>query len=299
MSFASEQGVPFETIEIEAVREPGAGEIEVLLDGHLEKQIDLAADRVESFVFRLRAQRAGAQLRELRIRTTKDRKVSIASASIYANGAGLTYNSVGYVGATVGILKKMEQKLLASDLRRIDPQIVVLSFGTNEAADRSLDLVKYRETYEGVVEKIRSTLPRAIIVMILPPDFSQLSPECPKEKVTEAICASASSRISSPASFPSSAPQCVWQTPANLAFVRETQRDIAKQRGFASWDWAEIMPSDCGAHEWNKMTPALMSRDHVHFTVEGYKRSADQFLETLIPIIESVRTDVTARSGPH
>ena len=32
-----------------------------------------------------------------------------------------------------------------------------------------------------------------------------------------------------------------------------------------------------------------MAKDHVHFTIEGYKKSADQFLNTLIPVIEKVR----------
>ena len=32
-----------------------------------------------------------------------------------------------------------------------------------------------------------------------------------------------------------------------------------------------------------------MSRDHVHFTAEGYKRSAEQFLNVLLPMIEKVR----------
>ena len=32
-----------------------------------------------------------------------------------------------------------------------------------------------------------------------------------------------------------------------------------------------------------------MAKDHVHFTIEGYKKSADQFLRTLIPVIEKVR----------
>jgi lysophospholipase L1-like esterase len=292
---AAERPVPFETVEIEALREPGAGAIEVLIDGHLEKRVDLAADHVEPFLLRLRAQRANAELHEIQIRTTKDRKVSLASVSIYANGAGLTYNSVGYVGATAGIVNKMEPKLFASDLRRIDPQIVVLSFGTNEAADKDLDLAKYKQTYEGVIEKVKSALPDAAIVMILPPDFNLSSPDCPKEKVKEAMCsASASWRVADATSVPSSGLQCIWQTPANLALVRNTQRDIAKRRGIAYWNWAEIMPSDCGADQWNKMTPALMSRDHVHFTIEGYRWSADQFLDTLIPVIDRVRADTPA-----
>jgi hypothetical protein len=32
----------------------------------------------------------------------------------------------------------------------------------------------------------------------------------------------------------------------------------------------------------------------VHFTVEGYKKSAEQFLNTLIPVIEKVRVGENA-----
>ena len=49
------------------------------------------------------------------------------------------------------------------------------------------------------------------------------------------------------------------------------------------------MPSECGAHQWFTASPPLMSRDHVHFTAEGYKRSAEQFLNVLLPMIEKVR----------
>jgi lysophospholipase L1-like esterase len=55
------------------------------------------------------------------------------------------------------------------------------------------------------------------------------------------------------------------------------------------WNWASIMPGECGAHQWFTASPPLMSRDHVHFTAEGYRKSAEQFLNTLIPLIEKVR----------
>jgi hypothetical protein len=37
-----------------------------------------------------------------------------------------------------------------------------------------------------------------------------------------------------------------------------------------------------------------MSRDHVHFTGEGYRKSAEQFLNTLIPVIEKVGVGANA-----
>jgi lysophospholipase L1-like esterase len=291
MSFISEPPIPFEAVEIEALREPEAGAIEIILDGHLEKHYELAADRVEPVVIRISAQHANAHLHGIQIKTMDDRKVTIASVSIYNNSTGLTYNSVGFVGATVGILNKMDGNLLASDLSRINPQVIVLSFGTNEAADKNLDIAKYRKTYEEVIEKIRSTLPNAAIVMILPPDFNQLSPGCPKEKVREATCEATSWHVADATGASPSDRQCVWQTPTNLALVRDTQRELAKRYDLAYWDWAALMPSECGAYQWSKMTPPLMSRDHIHFTPEGYRRSADQFLDTLIPIIEKVRAE--------
>jgi lysophospholipase L1-like esterase len=49
------------------------------------------------------------------------------------------------------------------------------------------------------------------------------------------------------------------------------------------------MPSECGAHRWATASPQLMAKDHVHFTIQGYKKSAEGFLKTLIPVIEKVR----------
>ena len=55
------------------------------------------------------------------------------------------------------------------------------------------------------------------------------------------------------------------------------------------------MPAgECGAHQWFTASPPLMSRDHVHFTAEGYKKSAGEFLNTLIPVIEKLRVGANA-----
>jgi len=71
--------------------------------------------------------------------------------------------------------------------------------------------------------------------------------------------------------------------------VRDVQREIAQRNDLMYWNWASIMPRECGAHAWFTSSPQLMAKDHVHFTIEGYKKSAGQFLNTLIPIIEKVR----------
>jgi lysophospholipase L1-like esterase len=302
MSVASETPLAFDMIEIEAIAQPGGGAIDIKVDGSLVTHHDLAASRLEPVIIRLLPQRGPTEkLRDVTVTTTSPGIASLSSVSIYNNHAGLTYNSVGYVGARVGLLDKMSDKLLADDLKRINPQIVVLSFGTNEASNEHFDPAQYARTYEHVVDKIRAALPGVAIAVISPPDFNELSPGCPKEKVAEATCrrpgaeAVASTAASGPAL--ASASECVWRTPARLAQVRDVQREIAKRDGLVYWNWATIMPAECGAHQWFSANPPLMTRDHVHFTAEGYRRSAEEFLNTLTPMIEKVRAASNAVSN--
>jgi lysophospholipase L1-like esterase len=290
MSFTAEEPLAFDMIEIEAIGQPGGGAIDIKLDGRTAAHYDLAAPRVRPVVIRLLPQRGPIDwVREVSVTTTGSGIVSLASASIYNNHAGLTYDSVGYVGAQVTLMNKMSEKLLADDLRRLDPQIVVLSFGTNEASNEYLDIAQYAKGYERVVDKIRTTLPSAAIVLIGPPDFNELPTSCGKAAETACRRTGEGPKLASAAATPLTASDCAWRTPAKLAQIREAQRDIAERRSLAYWNWASIMPAECGASQWLTTSPPLMSRDHVHFTAEGYKKSAEQFLNVLIPVIEKVR----------
>ena len=287
MTFASDRPVSFEMIEIEALRQPGGGKIDVKLDGVVETSYELASPKTEPVVIRLLPTRAATEkVREVAITTTGRGPVSIASVAIYNKQNGLTFNSIGYPGAQASFVNKFNNNLLANDLLRINPQIVILSFGTNEAANDHLNLAKYRDSYERIVGKIKSTLPEATIVVIGPPDYSELSAACRKEK-DRAACGRTERTAS--ATHAASASACAWRTPPMLNQVREVQRDIAERNGLVYWNWASIMPQECGAHRWYTASPQLMAKDHVHFTLEGYKKSADQFLRTLIPVIEKVR----------
>jgi lysophospholipase L1-like esterase len=292
MSFIPDRPISFDLIEIEAVRQPGGGSVDISVNGSLQTHSDLASDHVEPVVIRISPDAMQTALHEISVTTTAPGEVIIASVSVYKD-RGLTYNSVGYVGATIGVLNKLSDETLASDLKRINPQIVVLSFGTNEAANEKLDLGDYSKSYEKTVKRIKGSLPSAIIVVVSPPDFNEFSAACSKDKRGPAPChqMQESWNVAATESIPvrSNKLQCSWATPAKLAQVRDVQHDIATRYGAIYWNWGSIMPGECGAHQWFSMSPPLMSRDHIHFTAEGYKRSAEQFIKTLVPIIEKVR----------
>jgi lysophospholipase L1-like esterase len=63
------------------------------------------------------------------------------------------------------------------------------------------------------------------------------------------------------------------------------------------WNWASIMPKECGADRWFNQSPPLMGKDRLHFSIAGYKKSAAAFLDTLIPVIDKVRSRPNAVSN--
>jgi lysophospholipase L1-like esterase len=299
LTFAANAPMTFDSIEIEAVRQPGGGAIDIITDGAVKSSYDLNAEKVEPVVLRLSPGGAPTdRVRQIEIKTRTAGSVSIASVAIYNRQSGVSYNSIGYPGATVDLLNKFDQALLADDLRRINPQIVVLSFGTNEASKKNLDLARYAQNYEKAIDRIRAVLPAAEIVLIGPPDGDERAPHCPG-KSAEAACRpgvlpeppplapGAAASTAKPA-------DCDWHVLPKLDAVREAQRQIAERRGLAFWNWASLMPRECGAHRWTQTSPALMEPDHVHFTVSGYNKSADGLLDTLIPVIERLRSRTAA-----
>jgi lysophospholipase L1-like esterase len=294
LSFTSEKAETFDVIEIEAIRRPGGGSFEIKLDGKVEGSFDLAGQKVEPIVIRLVPDQGPTnQVRDLTLTTRSDGTVSIASVAIYNTRAGLTYNSVGYPGATVDILNKLDNRLFLSNLRRLNPQIVVLSFGSNEGEKASLDIAAYTEHYRKVVAKIRAALPGVTIVMIGPPEAEQLPSHC-KDKARETATCRVPSETTASASR---ADACEWKPLAKLADVREAQRKLAQREGAVFWNWASIMPKECGADRWLNQSPVLMAKDHLHFTITGYKKSAAAFLDTLIPVIDKVRSRPNAVSN--
>jgi len=92
-------------------------------------------------------------------------------------------------------------------------------------------------------------------------------------------------------------PDCHWHQLVKLSAVRDAESEIAARRGLAYWNWASIMPQECGAHRWVTANPQLMTPDHIHFHAGGYAMAADRFLPTLMPLVEKYATAGNAASS--
>jgi len=256
LTFRSEKGVQWDIMEIEVLAGPNHGAIEVRTDGVPVATHQLKSDRKERMVLRTSTNGRPINLHQLTIKTLNDSPVSIASVALFNSQTGLSLSKVGYPGATVDILNKLDDRVFTEELRRINPHLVVLAFGTNEGFNDNLNLVTYANNYLNVVSKIRQTLPDAKIVVVAPPAASRGGP---------------------------------CNSPPNLERVRAKLIELAQDEKLQMWDWSSIMPQSCGAQAWASANPKLMASDHVHLTRAGYELSAKHFAKFLEPIVNEMR----------
>lgn len=216
------------------------------------------------------------------MRSLTDAPVAITGFEVGRRGDGVSYLSLGFPGATVQLLQKLAAENLADDLTNLAPDVIVLAFGTNEGFDDALNVGVYTAQYASIIEQLKRLRPGVKIVMIGPPDGARAQGFCRGSAVGRNCLAPAAAEADS---------GCRLSTPPKLGAVREAQRELARRVGAYFWDWSSVMPR-CGAEVWAASNPPLMAPDHVHMTMEGYKRTADQFADFLIPLVASTWTPI-------
>ena len=271
----------YDYADVDFVTQPGGGRAEVLLDGAPAGEIALDGESGHVVPFAARMKN-GQTFHELVVKALDDSAVAVTGFKLGRDGDGVSYLSIGYPGATVQLLQKLDGGNLADDMREIRPDVVVLAFGTNEGFNDNLDVGIYIQQYEQIVRRLQALRPGLKIVIVGPADAARPSGQCHAAGVGE-HCASTGGVQTASAEVGSG--NCRFPVPPKLNLVREAQRKLAQKIGAAFWDWSSVQPGPCGAQVWAAANPPLMAHDYVHMTLDGYKQSADRFADFLIPLI--------------
>jgi lysophospholipase L1-like esterase len=281
LTMRSRNGRSYDHADVAFLAQPGGGKAEVLLDGFSAGEVDLDGGTGHTVTFEARAKN-NQGFKELEVRAVDDSPVAVTGVEVGREGDGVSYLSIGYPGATVQLLQKLDSANVTEDFRLLAPDVVVLAFGTNEGFNDNLDVGVYISQYEQIVRRLQSLRPGLKIVMVGPADAARPTGQCHAEGVGQHCT---SSPIVQTASADGSG-NCRFPVPPKLNLVREAQRKLAARIGAAFWDWSSAQPGPCGAQVWAAANPPLMARDYVHMTLDGYKQSADRFADFLIPWIE-------------
>jgi len=157
--------------------------------------------------------------------------------------AGVTLSALGINGAQLGVMDKWQAGWQES-LKGLRPDLLLLAYGTNEAFDPAFDQAQYREQLAQTLGELRRQLPRAVIVLVGPPDSIRQR----------------------------GAQGCAARVPQALEGIVTSQREVAKTVGALFWDWQAFMGGACSIEQWQGQ--GLAQGDLIHLTAEGYRKSA-------------------------
>ena len=161
------------------------------------------------------------------------------------NTRGLAWDALGLNGAHATRLLRGDPIGFTAAVQRMDPTLIVLSFGANELFDDHLNAGGYAADQERVMQRLKQAAPGADCLITGPPDMLR-------------------SR----------------QTPPLMGEVYQIQRDLAARHGCAFWDTQGAMGGVGAIRDWRRK--GLAGGDFVHLTRAGYVQIGEALLAAIL-----------------
>lgn len=179
--------------------------------------------------------------------------------------AGVVYHHYGVVGAQFPhFINRVKQA--CDQLAYIQPDLIIFSFGTNEAYNGKLSLEDYKKSVNHFIDSIQQVLPQVAILITTPPDTRS------------------SGRI-----------------PPMQQGILKALKEIAQAKDVALFDLNRAMGGWGNVHFWH--AAGLTLKDRVHFTTEGYGLQGKMITSCLLEIHEQAlakaRKKVTAEEQSY
>lgn len=224
--------------------------------------------------------------------------MSVLSWGIERRAPGILYSNLGTIGATAGIIDRWDETIVGTELQRLDPALIVVAFGTNEAFGKPSDLGDYRDRFVQRVAMLARAAPDAAILILGPPDANR---RYPRNARGAGGCTTRQTAAAPLAATPKKGRDrgWMWATPPQLDEVRQFERAAATSHGWYFFDWSAAMGGACSAHRWAVAPEPLVGPDHVHQTIAGYRRSASYLFDDIMAGYAAYRADPSRMARPH
>jgi lysophospholipase L1-like esterase len=258
------------------LQQPGGGDLEYRIDTAKWQRISTAAPAGTAAHPETLSLTIADGAHRLTVRRGRKGVVGLFGIALERDHPGVVIDGLGVSGRRVGHLHKWDWSVIGPQLARRDPRLVIVQYGTNEADDPDLDLVRLTAQYDEVLARIRAVVPQASVLMLGPPDMAvrAAGKACDKRPPKPRR-----GQVQPDAAI---APECEWRTPAPLATVIEVQRAAAARAGVAFFDSFAAMGGVDRMEGFFTGEPKLAYGDRVHFTVAGYQLWADALLAELL-----------------
>lgn len=176
--------------------------------------------------------------------------IRILGADLRSGRPGVLVDSVGIIGAEIGMIGKEDRELRRVLLERLDPALVVVSYGTNDMGRGDLVPEDFGSAATELLRALREDAPSAALLVTGPIDRSSRS-----RRVSRLLA-------------------------ANEPLVIGALRAASRAAGGAFLDQRAVMGGDGSIRAWARKR--LAARDLVHLTRPGYEKLAGEIVSRLL-----------------
>ncbi len=190
-------------------------------------------------------------------------KSAITAVELLCGASGVEYSAIGNNGATFSTYNALPG--FARDAARLQPDIIILSLGTNEAFGK-LDAQEMASQIHRLVSDLRAECPEAKLVLTTPQEcykrIVSRSGKRRKRRTTRRFVIN-----------------------ENVARAREIIKNYGVTHEVPVYDWYTVAGGEGSASKW--LDRHLMNTDHIHLTWDGYHLNGDLFFQALDRAISS------------
>lgn len=275
-----------DTFELFYAKHPSGGRLEVRLDEGRWRQLATKTNRADP-VGAYHVIKARGRRHKLTLRPVGDGPVNLYGVVMERKQPGVVVDSLGVVGARAKHLHALDWKVLSEQLKRRDPRLVVLQYGTNEAYLKAVSPSLLEKRYVELIGRIRKAAPSASILILGPPDVGMRRlpyKVCKKwnRKRAKLVAKFLAANKEPPAPDEAMTQGCRYHTPATLTKIIAAQRAAARKTGVAFFDSLAAMGGSEMMDAFHQRAEPVAYRDRVHFTGKGAAWWADLLLDQML-----------------
>ncbi len=174
----------------------------------------------------------------------KNQNAQINGLYLGNNLNGITFSEIGLNGAKLSDF--LSAPLLNKELKFLQPDLIIVSLGTNDLVKAKLDSLLFYNQYDSLLFKLKHANKLASIILTVPPDF----------------------KINRKYPVP------------DLLIARKIILSLAKKHNCAVWDLFSVMGGANSIQIW--VDANLVANDKIHFKPKGYVLQGELLAQALI-----------------
>jgi hypothetical protein len=238
----------FDRIDVAFLHQPNGGRFEVRVDERPVAVVDTHGEVTQGHArFEVRDAAHRVELRAI-----DAAPVRLFGVALERDRSGVVIDTVGIPGSRARSHLRFGDASYRAEIRRRDPDLFVLAYGTNESEDVNVPLRRYESDLSRVVRRIQQTVPDASCLLVGPSDR------------------------------PLAQADGSWGPRPLTQSVIDVERRVAAATGCGFFDLRAFMGGEGTMTDWVEHTPPLAQPDHIHFTLAGHDRLGEVMTDALL-----------------